>query len=200
VAIMQLIRIVYVPIEYKMEIENARLEYDKAAQQPSANVHRVDATLRMDHNNAQMHVDTTDTRAQLGMKSMPRYLRDKAASATQKTNETIASIVETGNMMTQPNTTISDIAAQKLMESPVSDIGASFTPTTGPAVTWQPSTLQVDYTPGSLTFDWNVLQGTMKYIPGKVNIEILRDPDVQIEYIGGPNYVPPSADPNYRKG
>ena len=40
-------------------------------------------------------------------------------------------------------------------------------------------------------------QGNFKFIPGDIQLSITQQPDVLIEYIGGPLYVPPSADPNY---
>lgn len=60
------------------------------------------------------------------------------------------------------------------------------------AVKWQPSMLDLDI---EMTYD----DGTdLRYVPGKVSVEIEEYPSVQIEYLGGPMYVPPSADPNHK--
>ena len=48
-----------------------------------------------------------------------------------------------------------------------------------------------------LNFDLKMEQGNFKFIPGDIQLSITQQPDVLIEYIGGPLYVPPSADPNY---
>ena len=37
----------------------------------------------------------------------------------------------------------------------------------------------------------------MEFIPGNVELIVRDRPRVEIEYIGGPIYVPPSANPNY---
>ena len=36
-----------------------------------------------------------------------------------------------------------------------------------------------------------------EFIPGDIEITVKQQPDVIIKYVGGPLYVPPSADPNY---
>ena len=48
-----------------------------------------------------------------------------------------------------------------------------------------------------LNFDLKVLNGNYEFIPGNIEMSITQHPDVLIEYVGGPIYVPPSADPNY---
>ena len=35
------------------------------------------------------------------------------------------------------------------------------------------------------------------FVPGDIEFKVTQQPDVVIKYIGGPLYVPPSADPNY---
>jgi hypothetical protein len=39
----------------------------------------------------------------------------------------------------------------------------------------------------------------LEYKAGSFEIEIIRRPDVDIEYVGGFSYVPPSSDPNYNE-
>ena len=48
-----------------------------------------------------------------------------------------------------------------------------------------------------MNFDWQVQKGTFEFIPGDIEISISQMPDVRIEYIGEPLYVPPSAAPGY---
>ena len=49
-----------------------------------------------------------------------------------------------------------------------------------------------------LTFDLKVAQGDFQFIPGNIEMSITQHPDVHIEYVGDPLYVPPSAAPNYK--
>ena len=57
--------------------------------------------------------------------------------------------------------------------------------------------LTIWYEMDRMNFDMKVANGNFEFIPGNINIEITQYPDVQIEYVGGPIYVPLSADPNY---
>ena len=36
-----------------------------------------------------------------------------------------------------------------------------------------------------------------EFIPGDIEFTVTQRPEVRIKYVGGPIYVPPSADPNY---
>lgn len=70
------------------------------------------------------------------------------------------------------------------------------------AVCWyryllQPAVLDKQYNPGSLEFDWQVMQNQMNFIPEKFQFEITQYPDVRVEYLGKPIYVPPSASSDY---
>ena len=44
-----------------------------------------------------------------------------------------------------------------------------------------------------LNFDMKIDQGDVKFIPGTIELSISQYPDVEIEYMGEPIYVPPSA-------
>lgn len=48
-----------------------------------------------------------------------------------------------------------------------------------------------------LNFDWRVNQTKFEFIPGDIEINVKQKAEVIIKYIGGPLYVPPSADPDY---
>ena len=57
--------------------------------------------------------------------------------------------------------------------------------------------LSVRYEMDKLNFDWKLSQGDFEFIPGDIEFTVTQRPEVIIKYIGGPLYVPPSADPNY---
>lgn len=44
-----------------------------------------------------------------------------------------------------------------------------------------------------LNFDLRVDQGRVEFIPGSIEMTINQYPEVNIEYVGDPIYVPPSA-------
>ena len=51
----------------------------------------------------------------------------------------------------------------------------------------------MDYQMDKLTFNLRLQNGEVEYIPGSIEIVITQYPDVQIEYMGRPVYVPASA-------
>ena len=71
----------------------------------------------------------------------------------------------------------------------------AFLPSADVQISWQPQELDLEYDAGSLEFDWEIMRNGMDYIPGKFQMAITQYPKVQIEYLGKPNYVPPSANP-----
>lgn len=55
-----------------------------------------------------------------------------------------------------------------------------------------------DYSMDRETFDWNTnSKPQLEYIPASIEYSIAQYPEVVIEYVGEPIYVPASANPNY---
>lgn len=62
-------------------------------------------------------------------------------------------------------------------------------------IKWEPRSLQLEFQ--SMQLDLKQLQKEYKFIPSQLKFEIEQYPSIQIEYLGDPVYVPPSANPNY---
>ena len=107
--------------------------------------------------------------------------------------------VQFGNQISQiqDGVSISQVVQQKMLEQPTTY--TTFIPSAGIDISWQPQQLNLDYQPTQLEFDWQTMKNSMEYVPGKYQMDILQYPKVQIEYLGTPTYVPPSADPNYEE-
>ena len=74
-----------------------------------------------------------------------------------------------------------------------------FLPKEGADVTFDQGQLNIEYQMGSQDIDWDISQETpMEFIPGSVEFIVRDRPRVEIEYVGEPLYVPPSANPNYK--
>lgn len=194
---MQMIKIVNVPMEYKMEIEHARLEM-KNEPIPKADVSRAPGELHIQSKQAKMRMDTTDMRASMGLKNTGDFLKDTAIKGRQEAQKAAGTYMSDVKQMADSQNGINNIVAGRLM-NPSPQTQMVFLPSVGPNISWEPASLQLDYEPGTVTFDWKLLQNSMEYIPGKFHLDILQYPDVEIEYLAGPNYVPASADPNYKE-
>ena len=73
-----------------------------------------------------------------------------------------------------------------------------YIPKAPPEIQWTDPDITVRYEMDKLNFDLKISNGDFQFIPGDISLEIEQMPDVRIEYVGGPIYVPPSADPNYK--
>ena len=60
-----------------------------------------------------------------------------------------------------------------------------------------PGELNIRFEMDKMNFDWRLNRHSLNFVPGDIEISVTQYPDVVIKYIGGPLYVPPSADPNY---
>lgn len=195
---MQLIKITSIPIEYKISVERPRLEV-KAADTPQMEVTRTQPEFQIRTQPAQVRLDTTEMRASLGLKSAPRLIADAAQKGLQDAGKAAAGYAKMGNQMAQIQSgmDVADIVSQKLLAQPTTQ--TVFLPSSGPAISWQPNSINVNYKAGDTSIDWQVMKNTMDYVPGKFKMDILQYPKIQIEYLGEPNYVPPSANPNYKE-
>lgn len=140
-------------------------------------------------------MDTTELRASLNMRNSMDFARYYGSQGRQAVIRLLAEAVQFGNQMQQiqDGVSIGQIIRQRLLQQP--ETYTTFLPSAGTDISWQPAQLDKQYNPGSLEFDWQIMQNQMNFIPGKFQFEITQYPDVRVEYLGKPTYVPPSAQP-----
>lgn len=193
-----LLKIQSIPIEYNLQIERPRLEM-RQANNPRSNVKKTPSSLQIQTKNIQVRLDTTEMRSSIGLKSAPDLIADAAAYGKQTALEATAEMTRFGDQIgqIQDGVTVAGLIQQKMLEQ--RDSMTVFLPSTGPVVSWDPNQMDVKYQPGNLEFEWKINQNILNYIPGKFQMVIKQYPKVQIEYLGDPNYVPPSANPNFEE-
>lgn len=86
---------------------------------------------------------------------------------------------------------------QQRTAQPTGEFQLGFTPSAPVDISYEAADLTINYEMDKLNFDLKVANGNFEFIPGNIEMSITQHPDVLIEYVGGPIYVPPSADPNY---
>jgi hypothetical protein len=64
-------------------------------------------------------------------------------------------------------------------------------------ISWEPGDMTIKYETDKLNFDFKQNTTPMEFVPGDIEVIINQYPEVIITYVGGPLYVPPSADPDY---
>ena len=183
----QLLKITSTPIEIRYKIEPSRLEF-KQADNARSEVTQSRAKINMESKNIEVRLDTMDMRRSLGF----RTSMDRAKEGAQLGQENLQQYCSSKNQFAKQvshienGVTIGQVVRQKMMEQPESY--TAFLPSTG---------LNKNYQAGELSFDWQTARNVFEYVPGRFHMEVLQYPKVQIEYLGEPNYVPKSADPNY---
>ncbi len=195
--ITQLLNINITPVEMQVKMTPAKLTYDNTLQ-PTAQVHTEQGTLTMESHTVQLQIDTYQARKSIGLENSGDFSKDMAQRGVNSMNQFISDTVQEGDQMarTEDGVTIADIVKQKMLEQP--ELVTVFLPTCGADISFQPNSLSINYQPGSIDCQWNRMGGgKLNFTPGSCDIEILQRPDVQIDYIGDPNYVPPSANPHY---
>lgn len=195
---MQLLQIKSTPMKYELEVENAKLEYQQDVT-PSARVDTVPSELTMQSKNIEVRIDTYEARKSLGIIKIGDSIAKNAQEGMEHINSQTKEYVEIGKAMgnIQDGTTIADIYRQRMLQQP--ELYTAFLPSGGADISWSPAQLDVKYKPGDVNYDWQIRDTAFSYEPGSVRMKIVEYAHVDIEYLGGPMYVPPSADPDFQE-
>ena len=192
----QLLKITTVPVQYELKINNARLEYSRSNAQ--VEISRSDGEFTIKSRPVKLNLDTYEAR-----NSVTPTLRQSISNAAQKGQEMAysasATFAREGQLMLKAkigDDVLNEIFRQR-SQLPTGDFQLGFIPNAPVDIQYQAPDLTIRYEMDKLNFDLKMEQGNFKFIPGDIQLSITQQPDVLIEYIGGPLYVPPSADPNY---
>ena len=192
-----LIEITTVPIQIEMKTTNAKLEYARGTAEME--VTRDQGGLSMKSRSTRINIDTYEARNSV-TPTLARRLEQDAQKGQQAAYEATATYVDQGQMMMKTKwgeEVITQIAQQTAMKDVKLGVGMDFIPKVGPEITWDPGEMNIRYEMDKLNFDWKINKGGFEFTPGDIEFTVTQKPEVIIKYIGGPIYVPPSADPNY---
>lgn len=191
----QLLNISTIPINVEITVNRARLDYNNHL--PKVKVTRDRGGLQIEAEPIKLHLDGQRMRDSLNMKKSADVTKDFADKGMKVSYQAIATIVQDGNKLISPQgISPAEIASQKVQRSIETIL--EFLPKEGPEMSWTGGTLKVNYQADKMNFDWDLKQqAAFNFVPGSIEFRVTQYPDVKIEYVGGPIYVPPSADPNY---
>jgi len=191
-----LIEITTVPIQIEMKTTNARLEYARGTAEME--ISRNKGGLQIKSRPIRLNIDTFEARNSI-TPTLARSQEQNAQKGMEASYRATATFAQQGNLMMQTKLgeeVITKFSSQSLLDG-VQDVGLKFLPTTGPDISWDPAEMNIRYEMDKLNFDWKIGGGSFEFIPGDIELTVTQRPEVIIKYIGGPIYVPPSADPNY---
>lgn len=191
----RLIEIKTVPIELEMKVNHARLDYKRST--VDLEISRNQGGLQIRSKPIKVNIDTFEARNSVSPTAM-RSIEQAAQRGQQKVYDTTATYARRGDLLLEAKIG-EQLISQFAMESQQvnTDFAMKWLPTTGPDISWDGGELNIRYEMDKLNFDWRMDQGNVEFIPGNIEFTVTQQPDVIIKYIGGPLYVPPSADPDY---
>ena len=200
-----LIEIKSVPIEIKVKTTNASLEYVRGTAEME--VSRSDnGGLNIKSRPIKVDMDAFRPRGS-GSGTMPRGVARSAGGGTQsvgsgaQTYQATATYSHQGQELTldarlSQNQNVAAPVTQNVPPQQMNVATVEMLPQTV-SDGLEDGTMQIRYEMDKLNFDWKIDRGEFKFTPGDIEIIVEQHPSVTIKYVGGPIYVPPSADPNY---
>lgn len=191
-----LIEIQTIPIEIQMKTTNAHLEYARGTAQMEVSRDRRGLQIRSQP--IRVNIDTFEARSSI-VPTTAQSIQQGAAQGQRAAYEATAVLAQEGRMMMEAKIdqdVIPQLAQQKTVDQPA-QLGIQFLPEVGPDISWTGGEMGIRYEMDKLNFDWRMNQMQFTFVPGDIEFKVTQQPDVVIKYIGGPLYVPPSADPNY---
>lgn len=192
----QLLKITTVPIQYELKINNARLEYHNS--KAELEISKNKGGLSIKSRPVRLELDTFEARNSI-TPTIARSVEQAAQKGKEAAYNATAQFSQEGQLMLKTKIgedVIGQIAAQRT-QLPTGEFKLGFIPTAPVEINYQPADLTINYQMDKLNFDLKVANGNFEFIPGNIEVTITQHPDILIEYVGGPIYVPPSADPNY---
>ena len=191
-----LIEITTVPIEIQMKVTDARLEYARGTAQME--VSRDKGGLNIRSRPIRVNIDTFEARSSV-MPTTPQVIQQSAQRGHQAAYQATAVMAQQGRVMMEARINqdvIPELAKQQNIGQPA-NVNIQFLPEGGADLSWDGGELSIRYEMDKLNFDWRMNQMQFTFTPGDIEFTMTQRPEVIIKYVGGPLYVPPSADPDY---
>ena len=193
-----LIEITTVPIQIEMKTTHAKLEYTRETVEAEI-AHTEGSGLEIQSKPARVNIDTYEARNSL-TPTLARQMEIQAKDGMQAAKDASSTFAQQGLSMMKTKLgeeVITKIAEQTMMKNYRPNVAMDFIPKGGAKISADPGELNIQYEMDKLNFDWKVKDRTFEYVPGNIEFTVTQRPEVHVEYVGGPVYAPPSADPNY---
>ncbi len=192
----QLLKITTVPIQYELKVNNARLEYHSS--KAELEISRNEGGLSIKSRPVKLNLDTFEARNSI-VPTTARSVSQSAQKGKDAAYSATAQFAQEGQLMLKAKIgedVLNSIFAQR-NQMPSGDFTVGFIPTSLADISYQAPDLTISYEMDKLNFDLKIANGNFEFIPGNIEVVITQQPDILIEYVGGPIYVPPSSDPNH---
>ena len=198
---MQLIRIKTYPIKYSIKTENARLTIPQI--EPSElKMNTTPLKINTETTPIKLRMDSSDMRRSMGMKTIADIHRELPAEIQQTANRVTSKYVSLGNQMAEGHSegiTVAQLMRNNMLQRPTIETTIGAIPSEKVDISWEPATIKHEVQRSEVTTDWKKAAHEMSFIPSSYSLEVEELAHVEIEYLNGFQYVPPSSDPDYEE-
>lgn len=197
----QLIEITTVPIKYQLKVQDAQLNYKSSLAE--VEITRDKGAMQIRSKPIKVRIDTFDARNSIS--PTPRKsIEQSAQKGMRAAYEATATYAKEGQLLLnakigEGNEVLSKIFAERVTPAQ-GDFELDFLPSTGPNIEWDAPELSIEYEMDKLQFSAKIGRGDFEFIPGNIELQIEQLPEINIEYVGKPIYVPPSAAEHFAGG
>jgi hypothetical protein len=192
-----LLEIKSVPIQLEIRTTNAEMKMKQGTAE--LEISRTEGGLSIHSRPIRLSIDTYEARNSVSP-TPTTAVKQSAASGQQAAYAATAAYAQQGQLLLKTQIgqeLVTQFAEESQTKNLKTNVGLTFIPTVGPDISWTPAEMDISYQMDELNFDWDIQEPKLEFTPGDVEISVGQYPDVIIEYVGGPVYVPASADPNY---
>ena len=192
-----LLQITSIPCKYELSVERARLEIDHSPGR--VEYQRNPARVEMHQEISKMRQDSFEFRKGLGLKTARTVNEESAQRGVQEAMRATADYANFGNQLVhiEQGANIPETAWSQYFQR-ATEGELVFVPLSPVDISWTDGGADINYTPASMNFNWNPPESNVQFVPGQITMTITQYPKLEIEYLGKPIYVPPSADPDYQ--
>ena len=194
-----LLQITTIPIQIEIKVTNAKFEHNEEYTQPKVNISTKNGEYVMEAEPLKLNIDTYEARKSLGPGHMTDgdILEQKAQEGFSIAFQGTAKVASEGDQLAR-GMSPSEIALNNARAGATVQTIMEFLPKENADITFDAGKLNIEYQIGNQDFNWDIHpESPLEFIPGSVEFIVRDRPRVEIEYIGDPIYVPPSANPNY---
>lgn len=194
-----LLQITTIPIKIEIKVTNAKFEHSREYTQPKVNIKNTNGGYVMQAEPFKLNIDTYQARKSLGYGNMTDgdMLAQKAQDGFSIAFQGTAKVASEGDQLAR-GASPSEIALSNARAGATVQTIMEFLPKEGADITFDEGTLNIEYQMGEQDIDWDIHPDSpLEFIPGSVEFIVRDRPRVEIEYVGDPIYVPPSANPSY---
>ena len=193
-----LIEIQTVPISFELKVTDPTFKPAETTAQIEMQTDK--GGLQIKSSPVKLNLDTYEARKSASNPSPADSVRAYGTEGKQAAYKATAQYVQEGSILM--NVQMNDEAFQQIadlrLENDVHKTpNIKWIPDKPVDIEYKPADLSIKYQVDKLNLDFKQNKKPMTFVPGNIELVVTQRPEVVINYVGGPIYVPPSSDPNY---